>query len=239
MCKNYTCRLSLALIFILIYITKLQSQVVNNQNSIFFRQRPHEMPPIEAKTEMANSQAWQFWKTVLRESMGPIKKEVTQFRAPYRELEQLNSTVVLYPCLQDIFFLDSTSTNHVAQATAFFTALSQSNRSDMVMRYYLPSQIFPDTVPIYFDFDDGRGWQLMPRNEYLDVVYADFSDKRIQSKVLCHGQWKTSTTILNGTTCENYLWLPQTPPWGMEDAAHPWRLSGEFEGHSYLSLIHI
>ena len=233
MCKNYTCRLSLALIFILIYITKLQSQVVDNRNSIFFRQRPHEKLPVEAKTEMSNSQAWQFWKAVLRGSSGPIKKEVNHFRAPYRELEQLNSTVVLYPCLQDIFFLDSTSTNQVAEATAFFTALSQSNRSDMVMRYYLPSQIFSDSVPIYFDFDDGRGWQLMSRNEYLDVVYADLSDKRIQSKVLYHGQWKTSTTILNGTTCENNLWLPQTPPWGMEDAAHPWRLSGEFEGHSY------
>lgn len=233
MCKNYTCRLSLALIFILIYITKLQSQIINSDSKTFYRQRDLNGPPLGKNEEITNAQAWQFWKTILRDQPSPLKREVNHFRAPFRNLEELNSTIVLYPCLKDVFYLDSTASDNVNYSTTFFTALSQSKYSDLTMHFYLPSDIFPDSLCMYIDFDDGRGWQIMPRNQHVAVNYSDLKSRKIRSKVFSNGEWKTGTTLLSGASCENTLWLPQSAPWGVSDVNHPWRISGEFENQTF------
>ena len=233
MCKNYTCRLSLALIFILIYITKFQAQEVGQNPPIFFRQTGKELPPFGFNEVISNTQAWQYWKTILRDTVEYPHREIQHFRSPYLNLEQENSSIVLYPCMRDIFYLDSAQANKLSYQSAFFTALSQSNYSDERVRFYLPGEILPETMDIYYDFDDGNGWRLMPRNQWISVQYLERRNRQIQSKITYKGSLKLGTTTLTVSGCENTLWNPQMPPWTVNNPDHPWRISGEFEGDTF------
>ncbi len=240
MCNYYTCRLSLALIFLCLNCILVQSQTIISQRysgvSMYQSARQELRPPKGNDDVITNENAWQIWKNLQRASDPLEHRGITEVRKLNQHLEQENATIVLYPVIKNYLEPSLSDSASLDTAMTVFMAMSQSTYQDRQVRFFLPAATFwHDVEGVFeFNFDDGAGWRTIALDQFVDVFYWDVSTNRnIQIRVKVNNNWRTTATQLNASSCQNTLWLPHLPSWPIEDQNHPWRVHGTFENQVF------
>jgi hypothetical protein len=240
MCNYYTCRRSLALIFLCLNCILVQSQTSISQRysgvALYRSASPELLPPKGNDDIITNERAWQLWKNLQRSIDPDEHRGITEIRNQNQQQEQENSTIVIYPVIKSFLEPSQQDGQILDTAVTVFMAMSQSHYQDRQVRFYLPSATFWHDVAgtFEFNFDDGLGWRSIELDQYVEIHYSDLTlNRNIQIRVKVDGDWKTTSTALNAASCQNTLWLPHLPTWPIEDQSHPWRVHGTFENQVY------